>query len=505
MELLYKAKLRLGIISIEERMEKYYDLEKSISLSNHNISILARENNQMKAIAEKNLQQISSKNGSMDEMEKDYLTKAINDKYNKYFSRYLDDVKSEKDNLDKVKKDQNNLFKGDTAIYLNRIRKEEDLSRHENYKYKDFVDSGLSRSRESMPQIDAENLDKFLMHFANKAKVTKGKMKLNEMKPSQKDFNNQKILGMYKNQNYKSHKYIVSKDGYMMDGHHNWAAGLEDDPNYEVDIYRVNLPIKSLLRRANMLTISTKRDINDKELKKSLITIVKAYERGQITEEDFAIVKKQITKGGLYSDYIDIIKDAISSDEKEVRKINRKVLNPDDGKPQKASKEYVMYNDESPTTTGKEYCDNCGLFNTKDSTCQIVKGEPGEIKAKGWCTLWGIDTLFKQEKVSEISKAEKPEITETKVEDKKDKLPSIEEQLQKAKKEEDGVEYKNLTHVAEKHKLPINALRKQLDMGVEVEMKKIDDEDKATEIALNHLMEKPNYYSELKKKANGKK
>jgi len=429
MDLLYKAKLRCGLITVEKRMEKYYDIEKSVDLLKGERDDLMKENGEMKYIAEKNLQKLAVKNGNMGEKEKEYLVKAINDKYNKYFSKYLDDVKDIKNKIDKAKKEQNTLFKGNTAIYLNRIRKEEELSRYENYKYKDFTDSGLNRARESMPQIDSEHLDSFLMHFANKAKVTKDKMKFNEMKPSQKDFNNQKVLDMYKKGSYKSHKYIVSKDGFMMDGHHNWAAGLEDDPNKEVDVYKINLPIKDLLRRANMLNISTKKDINDKEITKSIITIVEAYKAGKMTEEDFDKTKKQIlTKGDIFGDYINIIRVALekAKEEKEVRPINRDVLNPDDGKPQKASRDYVMYNDKSPSKTGKEYCGNCAWILRKRHSwdggheCAIVEGE---INRKGWCTLWGIDLLLpsgqksgeevgvtKESEVEKLEEVEKSEI-----------------------------------------------------------------------------------------------
>jgi hypothetical protein len=40
---------------------------------------------------------------------------------------------------------------------------------------------------------------------------------------------------------------IISKDNYILDGHHRWLAILNRDPHQVIEAYRVNLPIKELL------------------------------------------------------------------------------------------------------------------------------------------------------------------------------------------------------------------------------------------------------------------
>ena len=40
---------------------------------------------------------------------------------------------------------------------------------------------------------------------------------------------------------------IVSKDNYILDGHHRWLAVLNRDPHQVIQAYRVNLPIQELL------------------------------------------------------------------------------------------------------------------------------------------------------------------------------------------------------------------------------------------------------------------
>lgn len=66
---------------------------------------------------------------------------------------------------------------------------------------------------------------------------------------------------------------------------------------------------------------------------------------------------------------------------------------------------------------------------------------------------------------------------------------------------------KTLIHIAKKHDAKgyyhidnmVKSLKKQLEMGIEVEMEHTDDKQKAKEIAMDHLWEDPTYYTKLKK------
>jgi hypothetical protein len=66
---------------------------------------------------------------------------------------------------------------------------------------------------------------------------------------------------------------------------------------------------------------------------------------------------------------------------------------------------------------------------------------------------------------------------------------------------------KSLVQIAKKHDAKgyyhienmVQSLRKELKMGIKIEMEHTDDEDKAKEIAMDHLWENPSYYSKLKK------
>jgi len=48
---------------------------------------------------------------------------------------------------------------------------------------------------------------------------------------------------------------IVSKDNYIMDGHHRWAATFLCDPNAKVEATQIDLPGKSLVTALNTITV----------------------------------------------------------------------------------------------------------------------------------------------------------------------------------------------------------------------------------------------------------
>ena len=57
----------------------------------------------------------------------------------------------------------------------------------------------------------------------------------------------------------------------------------------------------------------------------------------------------------------------------------------------------------------------------------------------------------------------------------------------------------SLQQIADKFKVPIDKLKKQIEMGIKVEMEHTDDKEKATEIATDHISEFPDYYDRLSK------
>jgi hypothetical protein len=56
-----------------------------------------------------------------------------------------------------------------------------------------------------------------------------------------------------------------------------------------------------------------------------------------------------------------------------------------------------------------------------------------------------------------------------------------------------------IKQIADKHNVPLEQIEKQLDKGIKVEMEHTTDKEIATEIALDHLVEFPDYYDKLSK------
>lgn len=66
-------------------------------------------------------------------------------------------------------------------------------------------------------------------------------------------------------------------------------------------------------------------------------------------------------------------------------------------------------------------------------------------------------------------------------------------------KEELDVKTHTPEKIAAKHKVNVSVIKDQLEMGIKVEMEHTSDSKIAREIALDHLWEKADYYTRLKK------
>jgi hypothetical protein len=71
------------------------------------------------------------------------------------------------------------------------------------------------------------------------------------VQPIQTDLSHNKILGMMQSDDEKIHApFIISSDGYILDGHHRWASILNKTPYYRCTFRRVSLPMEKLLPMA---------------------------------------------------------------------------------------------------------------------------------------------------------------------------------------------------------------------------------------------------------------
>lgn len=114
----------------------------------------------------------------------------------------------------------------------------------------------LGIPRAEMPQLSDEVVEKFIQAYRDKGiAVTNSTIHVGKLKATQKEINGKKVIGLKKaveneGLDIKSNPIIVSKDNYILDGHHRWATLLVMDPSNEISVHKVDLPIKQILEDA---------------------------------------------------------------------------------------------------------------------------------------------------------------------------------------------------------------------------------------------------------------
>ncbi len=133
--------------------------------------------------------------------------------------------------------------------------------------YEGYITDSLGYKRSEMPQIPFEFFDDFIAYFKAKygAKVVStGEMPLGKMLPTQGEFNASKVQDKIASGDWANRNYIISKEKNLLDGHHDWAAGLEADPKTPVAFTKINLPIADLIAEANALKITKQQSVRSK-------------------------------------------------------------------------------------------------------------------------------------------------------------------------------------------------------------------------------------------------
>ena len=99
-------------------------------------------------------------------------------------------------------------------------------------------------SRKDMPQVNTQNLSKAIGMTKRKAKVTKGMSYAIKLKQSQKELIKSKVKGVAAKYSKPTDMkpLIISKDNYIIDGHHRWAAAIyKFGKDVQIPIHRIHL------------------------------------------------------------------------------------------------------------------------------------------------------------------------------------------------------------------------------------------------------------------------
>lgn len=120
-----------------------------------------------------------------------------------------------------------------------------------------FGDEGMGIARKDMPQIPSKERDNFLSDIEKSDGITFEKEKIDPttLKPIQKEVSGSRAGKIYDKYNDegdipKSERILISKDGYVVDGHHTWAASVAfafDKPGTELPVYRLSVNAKEAL------------------------------------------------------------------------------------------------------------------------------------------------------------------------------------------------------------------------------------------------------------------
>ena len=105
---------------------------------------------------------------------------------------------------------------------------------------------GIPRSK--MPQVASKDYPELMKYFKdNGATLKKEKISANKLKAIQGEFADAGVEKALSLNHLKPKALIVSKNNFIIDGHHRWLAALNSKPTQQIPIIRVNMTIDKLL------------------------------------------------------------------------------------------------------------------------------------------------------------------------------------------------------------------------------------------------------------------
>jgi hypothetical protein len=130
-----------------------------------------------------------------------------------------------------------------------------------------FKGATLGIPRSDMPQIKQEDIAGFLVFLRKLGiKYREETIAVGKLKPTQKDFSEEKVKGMMKDMTIAeitNTVFLASQDNYTADGHHRYVAARRTSPHTKVKILRVMLSIVELLNVIKKYPKSFSKTINE--------------------------------------------------------------------------------------------------------------------------------------------------------------------------------------------------------------------------------------------------
>ena len=131
---------------------------------------------------------------------------------------------------------------------------------------------GLTFSRDQMPQLGPK--EDFLANLQrHKIKFHKATVDSKDLKSSQGEFNKDAIASLMVDTKTVKSAIVISKDNYVLDGHHRWAANYNNDE--KTNAIQVDLPILELIRVAKTFPTTKYKDVQ--HVNSSIKKVIKEF------------------------------------------------------------------------------------------------------------------------------------------------------------------------------------------------------------------------------------
>jgi hypothetical protein len=119
-------------------------------------------------------------------------------------------------------------------------------------------------NRKDMPQVNTQKLSTAIDMVKSKVKVTKTVLLARKLKQSQKELIPSKVKGVAKRYSkpMDMKPLIISKDNYIVDGHHRWAAGLyKFGKEVKLPVFIIQLKKENAIKLYKSIANSLNEDI----------------------------------------------------------------------------------------------------------------------------------------------------------------------------------------------------------------------------------------------------
>ncbi|HDL74760.1 MAG TPA: hypothetical protein ENH06_00010 [bacterium] len=215
----------------------------------------------------------------------------LNQRYNKYFSDYLNEVKPHKKKYNQALKNKNIILNSTSGLddhinWMNHLDYIEKIP-GSIMKFEKYLPQSAGYLRKELPQVSYKDIDWILSKLNDEnVVINRISIPISQLKPTQKNFKKKKIITILRT-GMKDKEFVplVSKDLFILDGHHRWGSLLEEDEDQIIDVYLINMNIPELVARLNKAM---------KLEKAALIIVLQGRDQGLVSDKRFQKILCQV-------------------------------------------------------------------------------------------------------------------------------------------------------------------------------------------------------------------